>query len=67
MRTLTLLITLPRIKSYMDDSSVPRTTIMDTVIMEGEGMEEGMDMDLDMADAITVATVPDGLWAQLYL
>ena len=67
MRTLTLLIALPRIKSYMDDSSVPRITIMDTVIMEGEGMEEGTDMDLDMADAITVATVPDGLWAQLYL
>ena len=67
MRTLTLLITLPRIKSYMDDSSVPRITIMDTVIMEGEGMEEGTDMDLDMADAITVATVPVGLWAQLYL
>ena len=67
MWTLTSLITLPQIKNYMDDSSVPRITIMDTVTMEGEGMEEGMVMDLDMADATTVATVQDGQWEQLYL
>ena len=67
MLTLTLLITLPRMKNYMDDSSVPRITIMDTVIMEGEGMEEGMVMDLDMADATIVVTVRDGQWEQLYL
>ena len=67
MLILTLLMTLPRMKNYMDDSSVPRITIMDTVIMDEEAMVEVMVMDQDMAGVTTVATVQEGQWEQLYL